>query len=113
MVGLHVLVGITVIGVSGVAAVWGLGFRGSGERFLALAGWALALMLMQLVLGFFIFTNTQIPGALHLLLPLLAVAALAGARAVKGGLQSVLVGAASLFATAVGIYAYVTGYRGT
>ncbi len=110
MNGLHMFLGLAVVGLNGFAGVRGLVLRRSGEADAALVVWAHGALAIQVASGFFLFTgSSEGPGLWHYILPGASLAAVVAARAANGDARVLAIGAASLFAAAAATFAYLTG----
>jgi hypothetical protein len=80
------------------------------ELFDNLAATTVGLLIIQVVVGFFMFTaqDTKL-NFFHLALPVAAGAALLGARSTKGAQRKTLVAVAAGFVVAAAIFSYLTG----
>ena len=80
------------------------------ETFDNLSAITVGLLIIQVVVGFFMFTAGDSDlNFFHMALPIAAGAALMGARAMKGDSRKQLVALAAVFVLAAGVFAYVTG----
>lgn len=110
MTGFHVFLGIAVVALNGIAGVRGLILRKAGPTDQAIAGWALGTLVIQAASGMFLLTATsEGPGVVHIALPLAAIAAILGARAMKGEGRATAMGVAYLFAAAASLVTWLTG----
>ncbi len=104
----HLVLGIAVVVLCATVGVLGLMGR-SGPAESAIAGWALAALVVQVASGMFLLTATESAGVVHLLLPLVGLAAVLGARAMRSEIGPRLAGTAYLAATAAAVVAFATG----
>jgi len=108
--GFHAFLGFAVVALTGIAGVRGLILRKAGPTDQAIAGWALGTLVIQTASGMFLLTATsEGPGVLHIALPLAAIAAILGARAMRGDARTTAMGAAYLFAAVASLVAWLTG----
>lgn len=112
MMTLHLVMGVAVVLVT-VATVLALIADRPRGQVTALAGWAIALLVMQAATGAFLLTATREgPGPLHIALPLAGLAIAAAARSVRPGFTRrdlPVLGAAFSIAAAAAVAALVTG----
>lgn len=82
------------------------------EMFDNLSALAVGLLIIQVVVGFFMFTAGDSDlNFFHLALPVAAGAALIGARAMKGDRRKQLVAAAAFLVLASAVFAYISGLQ--
>jgi fucose 4-O-acetylase-like acetyltransferase len=82
------------------------------ETFDNLSGITVGLLIIQVVVGFFMFTAADSTlNFFHMALPVAGGAALMGARAMKGDRRKQLVALAAVFVLAAGVFAYITGLQ--
>ena len=109
---IHLVVGTAVVGLTVVAGVAFLLGR-PRSALASIAGWALALLIMQAATGMFLLTATEEgPGPLHIALPMLALAAAAAVRLAKPEPTrgpDPLLGAVYSFAAVGAIVGLITG----
>ena len=110
MTGFHVFLGFAVVALNGIAGVRGLVLRKAGPTDQALGGWALGTLVIQAASGMFLLTATsEGPGVVHIALPVAAIAAILGARSMKGEGRVTAMGAAYLFAAVASTVSWLTG----
>lgn len=88
MMSLHLVVGLVTVGVSGIAAVWGIAAiarRRPSARFVSLARLAQAVTVTQVVLGILVLTGAEdrLPSGGHLLSAVAAIVALVAAEVIS------------------------------
>ncbi|HZD18126.1 MAG TPA: hypothetical protein VE669_08290 [Actinomycetota bacterium] len=80
---IHLVIGTAVVALT-VAAGIALFLGRPRSAVASIAGWALGLLVVQAANGMFLLTATEEgPGPLHIALPLLALAAVAGVRLIR------------------------------
>lgn len=109
MTALHQYLGITVVALNLGAAVYGLVPGLGRDRFARIAALAHGSLAIQVVTGFFLTTSAAGPGTGHTVFPALALAAVIGARSVRGDKRVRMIALASLLVVAAGVYSYLTG----
>lgn len=110
MNGFHLVLGLVVVLLNGTGGVVALVRQGEADEVPSIASLGHVALVIQLASGFFLFTaTTQGPGIGHYVLPAVALAAIVAARALDGDRRIRAVGAASLLAAAISVFAFVTG----
>lgn len=80
MMVIHLVVGLGVV-VATAAAAFAFVIGWPPRRVAAIGGWALALLIVQATTGMFLLTATdEGPGPLHVVVPFMGLALVAGAR---------------------------------
>ena len=82
------------------------------EQFEGVSGTVAGLLIVQIVVGFFLFTsgsNEAFNALLHIVPPVLSLAAVFGARAAQGDKRKILVAAAGVLVLVAGVVSYLTG----
>jgi hypothetical protein len=109
MTGVHLFLGLAVVGLNAVAGAQALAGR-SGQLGEAVAGWAIGILGLQIASGMFLLTAiVRGPGVLHVILPVAGFVAVLGARLVTSEVRSAALGGAHLFAAVVSAFAFFTG----
>jgi len=109
LTGFHFFLGLAVVLLNAVAGLQALAKR-TGPRQEAIAAWAIGTLGLQIASGMFLLTAiVRGPGVLHVILPVVALFAVLGARAIKTELRQAGLGGAHLFAAGVSGLAFVSG----
>lgn len=108
---IHVAIGIAVVATS--LATLAAALLGKDELFDNVAATTAGLLIIQTVVGFFLFTSQTNEGFnafLHILPPVVSLAALLGARAAQGDRRKLLMSVAAFLVLIAGISSYLTGF---
>lgn len=109
MNGFHFFLGIAVVLLNVAAGLRALTKRNVRQQD-AIAAWAIGTLGLQIASGMFLLTSiVRGPGVLHVILPIVGLFAVLGARAIKTDVRAVGVGGAHLFAATVSVLAFVSG----
>lgn len=112
MNGIHIAIGIATVLLSLATVVAAFVPSINEETFDQLIIGTAGMLIVQIAVGFFLFTNGDSDLSIfHIVLPVASLAAILGARAVHGDRKKMLVVIASLFVLASAVYSYITGLQ--
>lgn len=107
---IHIVLGIGIIAASLATLVAAFLPNVQDELFDNLSSTTVGLLIIQVVVGFFMFTSQETElNFFHLALPIASGAALLGARAAHGDRRKQLVALSAFVVFAGAIFAYVSG----
>jgi heme A synthase len=110
MTAFHAVLGIVTVLALGWAGFRGVALRKDDESQQAVAAVGAGALALQCITGFMLFdASVSGPGIVHYALPVIALVAVLGARAVRRPNRTRVVAAASLGAAVLAVVAYVTG----
>jgi heme A synthase len=115
---IHIALGIAILVTSLATLVVAFLPKVKDETFDALSSTVAGLLIVQIVVGFFLFTsqtNENFNAFLHILPPVIALAAILGARATQGDRRRTLVALAGFLVLVAAAVSYLSGLvaRGT
>lgn len=108
----HTLLGYAVIALNAYVAVRALFMGRWTETDQSVAVFAHGGLVLQLIVGFFMLSNTQDMSIWHYLAPIFALLAIVGVRLLRGPSRVMAIGGASLLAAIAGMVSYATAAAG-
>jgi len=110
---IHIALGIGIIlAALATVIVAFMPAKFSDEQFEGVSGTVAGLLIVQVVVGFFLFTsqvNENFNALIHILPPVISLAAVFGARATQGDRRRLLVSLAGALVLVAGVTSYLTG----
>jgi len=109
---IHIFIGIATVLLSLATVIAAFVPKVKEETFDQLIISTAGLLIVQIAVGFFMFTNGDSDlNIFHIILPVASLAAILGARSVHGDRKKMLVVVAALFVMASAVYSYISGVQ--